>query len=212
MTYPSLGKVVSYTWATKPNPVLNSGTEIFITDIGVVGSKWKSNGTIYVPLTPIVLSRLTTPITTSTGTAEEVLAVSSKIPSGVLAIGRRFQFEAYLLKSGTSESTASLLKIGTNSNGVTGATTISSSHPLSTTNRTLSITGGNIVITNTTIQQTVIGGSVFSTGASTSTAGSTPRTITDVSSNDLYISLTCTKTTGSIETLTCQHFEIILYP
>ena len=210
MPYPSLGKVVSYTWATKPDPTLNNGTEIFISDVGTVGSKWRSNGTIYVPSDLIILHKANNLSASSNGTAEELLAISSKIPNGVLAVGRTLVVDLLLTKSGTSESTTNTIKIGTNANGITGANVMSSAFSLGSTNRQLAHRQGNVIVSETEIQNSTVGGSAISTGLSTS-APAGKRTITNIA-NDLYISITGTKTTGGIETVTVLFFDILLYP
>lgn len=208
MPYPSLGKVVSYTWATLPNPTTNNGTEVFVTDVGISGSKWKSNGTIYVPLAPIVLYRAYNLSNSGTDTAEEAYAISSKIPNGVLAIGRVLEINFLIAKSGTSEVTTNVVKIGTNSNGVTGAAAISSNLSLSTTSRQLGHRQGNVIVSATEVQNYTIGSSAASSGTSTSAAVG-KRTITNIA-NDMYVSLTRTMTTGGIETVSALYFEVKL--
>ena len=62
----------AYTWAGKPSAAAYSGAEITITDVGAGGSRWRSNGTRWVNMHPIVLGTLPAPVTqlASVSTAE----------------------------------------------------------------------------------------------------------------------------------------------
>lgn len=197
------------TWAQFPGATLAPQGFYFFTDIGINGSMWYNNGSTLDPCGPIVLSRLTNQVASSNGTAEEAYAISAKIPAGVLKAGRKLKIFSNVAKSGTVESTSNQFKIGTNANGITGATTISSSLSVSTTNRGWCFESAQQVMSDTTLQQVTLGGSTSPYGVTTS-AVPTPRTIPSVSTNDLYVSLTGTKTTGGIETLTVMHFDVEL--
>ena len=201
-------KAPSMAFASFPGVAAAAPGLYFFSDVGVDGSFWYNNGIALKPIAPIVLYRLLTPTTTSNGTAEELIAISSKIPNGVLAIGRVLTANFLLTKSATTESTANVLKIGTNANGITSATALSSSLSLSTTSRQLSFVQSNLIVGATSVQQGTLGGSTTPFGAITS-ATFAARTITNIA-NDLYISLTGTKTTGGIETISCPFFEVIL--
>lgn len=203
-------KLPEYTWANKP-AAANFQGRIRVLGVGIDGSSvWYSNGVAWVPNQPIVLYRQLTPVTSGTGTAEEVLGVTGAIPAGVLAAGRQLRIEFGENKSGAAETVTNTLKLGTNADGKTGATSISSTLSLSTTNRMLSCFAVNNVLSATTIQQMQIGGSTQAYGASTSMTGATPRTVPDLTTNAIYLSLTCTKTTGGIETATCPFFDVVL--
>jgi hypothetical protein len=197
------------TWAAFPGPTLAPAGLYFFSDVGINGSFWYNNGTSLKPIGPIVLHRLITPLTTSNGTAEEAIAISGKIPVGVLAVGRQLRAEFLISKSGTVESTSNLLKIGTNADGKTGASTASSVLSLSTTSRQLAFIQINNIITNTQVQNISVGGSATPYNISTS-APVGARTIPDITANDVYISLTGTKTTGGIETVSCLGFDVVL--
>lgn len=197
-----------YTWATKPAATIGTGVTIFVTDVGINGSIWISNGTTWKPASPVILHRLLNTTTTSNGTAEELIALSSLIPAGVLAIGQTLTCNFLLTKSATTESTSNALKIGTNIDGITGASAISSSISLSTTNRQVAFTQLNVIISATQVQQGVIGGSAIPYGITTSSTFAA-RTIPNIS-NAMYVSITGTKTTGGIETISCPFFEVIL--
>lgn len=197
------------TWAQFPGPTLAPQGFYFFTNIGINGSMWYNNGSTLDPCGPIVLSRLTNQVASSNGTAEEAYAISSKILAGVLKAGRKLQVLSNFAKSGTVETTSNQFKIGTNSNGITGATTISSDIACSTTNRGWCFESAHQVMTDTTLQQCTLGGSAQPVGLTTS-AVTNPRTIPSVSANDLYISLTGTKGTGGIETVTIMYFDVVL--
>lgn len=195
------------TWANRPAATIGAGVTIFVTDVGVDGSIWISNGTVWKPTSIINLHRLVTPVTGGNGTAEEALIVSNVIPAAVLSIGRVLQVKFLLSKSGTVESTTHVTKIGTNSNGLTGASALSGGVSFNGANRQW----GNIqefcITSATSSQQTGLISGSTNYGLGTATVVS--KTISDIS-NPLYISLTDTKTTGGIETITVQSFELNL--
>ncbi len=195
-------------WASFPGPTLAPQGFYFFTNVGINGSMWYNNGTTLDPVGPVVLHRLLAQATGTNGIAEEALSVSPKIPAGVLKIGRKLITNFYVSKTGTVETVANFVKIGTNSNGVTGAASITSSLSLATTSRQLAMLYENLIVSATQVQATILGGSAVPYGSNTSTTFGL-RNIADIS-NDLYISLTNTKTTGGIETVTVYSFEVIL--
>lgn len=201
-------KAPSMAFASFPGVAAAPPGLYFFSDVGINGSFWYNNGTTLKPISPIVLYRLITPTTSSNGAAEETIAVSSKIPNGVLQVGSRLDVNLLLTKSATTESTTNIIKIGTNADGKTSATALSSSLVLSTTSRQLAFVQSNVIVAATSVQQGVVGGSVTPFGVITS-ATFAPRTITNIA-NDLYVSITGTKTTGGIETISCPFFEVIL--
>lgn len=196
------------TWAAFPGPTLAPQGLYFFSDIGIKGSLWYNNGATIEPVGPIVLHRVENLAASSNGTAEEAYAISNKIPGGVLAIGRVLEVNMYVSKSSTTEQTNHAIKLGTNSNGLTGAASIGASLGLNTTNRQLAHRKGNMVTSATQMQGYTLTGSTVSTGISTS-APPAKVTIPNVS-NDMYVSLTCTKTTGGIETVSAMYFDVIL--
>lgn len=52
--YSNSGSLSTYTWATKPSASSMSGRSIIISDVGVNGSVWFSNGTKWVHESPII--------------------------------------------------------------------------------------------------------------------------------------------------------------
>jgi hypothetical protein len=202
-------KAPSMAFASFPGVAAAAPGLYFFSDVGVDGSFWYNNGTTLEPIAPIVLSRLSAQVASSNGTAEEAYAISPKISAGILKAGRKLQVFSTLVKSGTVETTSNAFKIGTNADGITGATSISSALALSFTNRAWVFESSHQVMSDTTLQQTTLPGSASPYGLSTSAVPS-PRTIPSVAANDLYISLTGTKTTGGIETLTAMHFDVVM--
>jgi hypothetical protein len=83
----------AYTWAGKPSAAAYSGAEITITDVGVGGSRWRSNGTRWVNMHPIVLAALNGPVTraASVSTAESSAVYTLTIPGGVMGINSLVQ-------------------------------------------------------------------------------------------------------------------------
>jgi len=198
------------TWATFPGATKAPPGLYFFSDVGINGSFWYNSGTSIAPVAPIVLHRLLVPFTTTNGTAEEVFSVSPAIPAGVLDIGRLLDVDFVLNKSASAETISTTLKLGTNADGKTGAVAISSVLSLSGSNRSQAFYESNVVLSTTTVQQGVVGDSAIPWTTSTSMAGATPRTVADMAANAMYVSLTCIKTTGGIETATCPYFNVVL--
>lgn len=139
-----------------------------------------------------------TPYTGTTGTAEELYGITGAIPAGVLTVGCMLRVAFHMSKSASTESTSNQVKIGTNANGITGATAISSPLGVNTTTRQMAFYEDNLITSATTLQQVILGGAAQPTGISTSTTGIAPRTVANMQTNPIYISITGTKTTYSI--------------
>lgn len=77
----------SYTWAElqliPAAPNLNR--KVFVTDIGINGSEWVSNGTSWRPLNPIVLVAMHEPEITTDASTDETDVFVYNIPAGLLS-------------------------------------------------------------------------------------------------------------------------------
>lgn len=200
------------TWAGFPGSTLAPQGLYFFSDVGVNGSFWYNNGASLKPIGPILLYRLMTPFISTNGTAYERYAITPKIPKGVIQPGMGLETNFLLSKDGTVESTANLIKIGTNADGVSDSpTSISQTYTFATTNRQIAEIKKHSIISNTSLMSSTltVGTAPYSASAS---AISAAYTVPDLAATDLYISLGGTKTTGGIEVVTTHSFEVILQP
>ena len=199
-------KPQSFTWATFPGPTLAPVGMYYISDVGINGSLWYNDGTKFRPAGPIIIGESYTPYTTSNGTANEKLYVSPKIPAGLLQIGTKLTCEYSISKSGTVEVASVNSRLGTAADGLLN-TAICFSSGIAAGNRNFANIRTNIIASATSITEvTAQSGSPY-TG--TGNVGTIPTTISNIS-NDMYYSLTCTKTTGGIETLTLNSVVLTL--
>lgn len=82
----------TYTWAALPSASLSAGVTAFVTDIGVGGSLWSSNGAEWSPLAPITLASQNY---TSAGVGRKTDADTNEtdlftmvIPGGLMGLNR----------------------------------------------------------------------------------------------------------------------------
>lgn len=101
------------TWANRPDPALVPAfARMFITDVGPGGSEWRTDGTYWSPLNPVVLfreaGRLGAPIATLTGTTGAAFKTPGNLPAGmVVKPGMRLEAKANFART-TAVGTASL--------------------------------------------------------------------------------------------------------
>jgi hypothetical protein len=99
------------TFATLPAsyPV---GQPVFVSNIGVGGSAWYSNGTLWKPVGgQVLLSSLDAAITGLTNS--EVISHQYLIPAALLQVGDRIEVKTGLSKSGTTDTGALRIRVGT---------------------------------------------------------------------------------------------------
>ncbi len=75
-----------FTWATLPSAAVYSGQIIHISDIGINGSNWKSNGSKWRPLGEIVLASSATAVTVAYPVTAKTVLGTASIPAGLLNI------------------------------------------------------------------------------------------------------------------------------
>jgi len=99
-------------WADRPTASLNSGLVITVSDVGN-GSQWRSDGTDYVPVTPVFLYHSNTQVVGAAQIAAQQLGVTTAIPRSRM-IGCRYTSVNYQLsKSATADIVTTYLYVGT---------------------------------------------------------------------------------------------------
>lgn len=110
----------SYTWATRPAAAGNTGRVVRITDVGLGGSYWYSDGAFWRPVGGSVLiasqqGSITTPISAFTGVTSSVFTITQPIiPAGMLVPGSAtIEFEAQLRRTGGNGTAQVNVHMGT---------------------------------------------------------------------------------------------------
>lgn len=191
-------------WANLP--AANSvpvGTKYYVSDIGIYGSIWYSNGSIWWPDSDILMYQLPAPVASATNTNEQILA-QYRFPANFLQAGLFIKETSRLEKSGNTDTCTRRLKFGTA--GTTVDNLLMTTAQPATTNRL--VTEEQQFKLTDSVSAKLIGttGSTWN-GASTVTA--TGNITIPAISNALYYSLTTQATIGS-EVFTLAYFSITL--
>lgn len=122
----------SYTWSTKPDAASYSGSEITITDVGVAGSRWRSNGTRWANMHPIVLGTLPAPVTqlASVSTAESAAVWTLTVKAGVMDVNSIIQVLPLATCNNSATNKTLRIKAAGTSIGTFVQTTVVAEQPL----------------------------------------------------------------------------------
>lgn len=201
-----LSATPSYTWTTKPDPANSNLQTIFISDVGVGGSFWYSNGVKWRPVNgSVTLKNLVTPV--SNNAAPKVVLDSCLLQAGLWLDGDIIRF-SYLKErtGGTSDTDATDVMIGSAAATV-GVTTGLSTSALATTNIQLGLVGALRKESATTVRPVSIPGS----GAfGASTAANTVVTVTNMDTGNSYLQITSDLTTAGGEIAWLRAFTVEL--
>ncbi len=178
----------------------------YVSDVGINGSYWVSNGTNWRLMTsPQMVKGLSTPIADNGGTG---IAIQSQIlfPPGSLQVGSRLRVELATYKAGTAQTHTWVIKMG--SAGTTSDTSLMT-YQLSASNIQLATLLDFMIDSNTTIHEQLQ--NVFTTPFGTSTgAESSDVTIPNITSNALYLSI-ASYSGGATEVGTIKMFNVLLF-
>lgn len=117
------------TWAARPSAAANTGAMIRVTDIGIAGSLWVSDGVRWNPVGPITLYRNAVELVAATTVTEQVMAQVA-IPAGLLADGAQIRTFWASVKSGTVDAASAEQRIRFGSTGTALDNTIHGSFNL----------------------------------------------------------------------------------
>ena len=188
----------AYTWAGKPSAAAYSGAEITITDIGVVGSRWRSNGTRWVNMHPIVLGTLPAPVTqlASVSTAESDAVWTLTVKGGVMDVNSMIQALPLATCNNSATNKTLRIKAAGTSIGTFVQTTVVAEQPL--------VLFRNL---NSAAAQKTFTGNASATGSiSTAPAATTVNTADDW---DLTVTLQAANATNG-DTITLDAMTVIL--
>lgn len=190
---------VSYTWSTKPDAASYSGSEITITDVGLGGSRWRSNGTRWVNMHPIVLAALNGPITraASVSTAESGDVCTLLIPGGVMNVNSMIQVLPLATCNNSATNKTLRVKADGTSIGTFILTTVVAEQPL--------VYFRNIA--SMSAQKTFTGNASATGSISTAPAATTVNTAADW---NLTVTLQAANSTNG-DTITLDAMTVVLF-
>ena len=188
----------AYTWAGKPSAAAYSGAEITITDVGVGGSRWRSNGTRWVNMHTIVLGTLPAPVTqlASVSTAESAAVWTLTVKGGVMDVNSMIQALPLATCNNSATNKTLRIKAAGTSIGTFVQTTVVAEQPL--------VLFRNI--NSAAVQKTFTGNASATGSISTAPAGTTVNTAADW---DLTVTLQAANSTNG-DTITLDAMTVIL--
>ena len=203
----SLGSAGStYTWATKPLASVLSG-QIFISDVGVGGSYWYSDGSKWRPVGGRVTLKNTISPVTNNGSPKVILDYAT-LPAGLVADGDLLEVRYHKERTGgTSDTDATDIMHGYELVAGTCISTGMSTSALATTN--ISLTNQCLLRKDsaTTLRPLTIGGG---TGLGGSTSNYAAVTVSNMNSGQTYLVITSDLTTAGGEVSVLRGFVVTL--
>lgn len=199
--------VPSYTWDTKPSSP-TAGQEVWISDAGAGGSKWRYTGTQWKPINGTAL--LASLDTTSSNIANsETVVFQYQAPAGMYQVGDRLRATFTFTKSGTTDTGALHMRMGTA--GTTADTSIGSlSSLLAAGNRSVGLILDFRIESATSIQRMPNGSLAiagYSTGSSATVASAVA--ISNIS-NSLFFNISiASSSTNDTVALVDAHLFLI---
>lgn len=184
--------ILTTTWANKPAsyPV---GQSVFMSNVGPKGSHWWYDGTRWKPTSgSLVLASLDS-ASSSIGNTE-VIGFQYLLPAGLWQVGDIIRINAYVEKSGTTDSGIAYFHFGTA--GTTSDTAVlNGSTWMSAANKSAEYFADFRLESATSVQQVSIGN-----GLGGSSSQPTTVTVSSVTSNAVYFSLGL-RSNGSTDTV-----------
>jgi len=207
---------VSMPWGSRPNPLLNIGSQIRFTDVGG-GTGNVSGGSVFVanafrwkPLNAsIVLDSVDTANSAIANTTEQNLNPNHVvIPAGVVGNFDRLRLWVSLSKNGSVDT--SLIQIKYGPLGTTADPVLATITTLATTNQSLGCLLEFKRLSATTMQKQGNASTDVSYNGSSGGAYPGAVTVANMDTNPMYLSITSTMTTGA-EICTLQDYTLELY-
>lgn len=196
-------KYASVTFAGLPSAASYNGQIFFVSDVGVGGSFWVSNGVNWKLLNEYkMLYQLIAP-TNFTNTVDAVIA-SIQIPSGLLKAGFIIRIQQKTTKNGTVDSIARNIRFG--STGTTADVSLASGGQPSATNTQVAEEQYYAVASSTSLIPLGTGALSWN-GASGNTVINSV-TVADMSLNNIFISISEYFASRTTETGTLAYFEV----
>ena len=200
-----LGGLTEYAWANRPLATGNGGVVIYITNVGVGGSYWLSDGIRWRALGGSVVLLNTGG---ASGTYDsKTIPYSLGIPAGLLQAGDRIAVQNVLAKSGASDTFTRSITFGP-AGGITDPYIASNSQPGTTTRFINDVTA--VYRKTATSLGPISNGSIG--GYGTTTAAVADVAVSNLDTVSQLLDLSVLKTAGTAgETLTVERYIVTLY-
>lgn len=200
----------SYLWTQLPSATGRTGLKVYVTDVGVGGSYWYSDGTRWRAVGgQVVLKHLNTQPANTASAETKYTGATTTILANLLGTGDIVRVLLGINKSGESETMTVILRMGTNDS--TADAQLIASAPFSTvTNNTMTTTFEFRIATAITAQNrgaTTVA-NVNNLGGTGTTVSSAPITITNVNTLQ-YLNIFSSKSAG-VETGTLTELTVTL--
>lgn len=191
--------MTEYVWTTRPPASEYPGQEITITDVGVAGSRWRSNGTRWVNMHPIVLGVLPAPVTqlASVSTAESSAVWTLTVKGGIMGANSMIQLLPLATCNNSATNKTLRVKAAGTSIGTFIQTTVVAEQPL--------IFFRNI--NDAAVQKTFTGNASATGSISTAPAATTVNTAANW---DITVTLQAANATND-DTITLDAMTVVLY-
>lgn len=188
----AVASMESCTWAARPNAATHLGALIYVTDVGINGSIWISNGTVWRPTAPVVLFSDLDVFTAATSATEQI-AVQINIPAGMMAAGSNLRVMFAGEKSGTTDVTAANFRLRMGTAGTTSDVLVIGGLSIAQSNLSLgvqSLIGRSS--SSTDVQKLGAGGigSISSWNGANTTAPATKVTVGNLDTENSILTLT----------------------
>lgn len=199
------------TWAARPSAAANTGAMIRVTDIGIAGSLWVSDGVRWNPVGVITLYRNASILVAAADTTEQIMAQVA-IPAGLLADGAQIRTFWSSTKSGTVDAAATEQRIRFGSTGTNADVT-----PHGAFNMTQTVLSAGVISTLRRVSATLLiklgrdgTGAPTPWGGMSTVAAASAVTVPDMDTTDNFLS--CTVKPGGttdIRTITGLTVELL---
>ena len=201
----SLGVGGTYTWATKPLPSALTG-QIYISDIGVGGSYWYSDGSKWRPVGGRVTLKNTLVDVTNNGAAKVVMDYAT-IPAGLVADGDLLTVSCIKERTGgVTDTDTTDLCIGTTATAP-GTTVGLGTGVLATTQIQFAANWSVRKESPTAVRPTAMTGS---TGVGGATSANATATVPNMDTQPTYLQITSDLTNAAGEVVHLRGFTVTL--
>ncbi|MGE3607996.1 MAG: hypothetical protein AB7I27_00310 [Bacteriovoracaceae bacterium] len=120
LPYPSIGK--TYTWANRPPASSVAEEVIFVSNVGISGSYWISDGSYWVPLGGEVMLAKSTTASSVTGVTDETQLAVYTLPGGIVTPWSQIEISFLFSYTNSASSKTMRIKNSAVGSGISGDT------------------------------------------------------------------------------------------
>lgn len=178
------------------------------TDVGVNGTILVSDGSKFNPSGGAILLLNPVPVTGIVNSSETIQAQSGLIPKKLIRAGAKIRFFVSLYKSGTADTFAFRLRLGTA--GTTSDASVLLNASLTTTSKAM-VWERVIARTSATTVMPNYDPTTTTSFAASGTTDTADVTVSDMDSNDLYLSFSLWRSAGTTESVAIKSLIATLH-